>query len=111
VNAEQIGIVSAAVVMLTQLVKWMGLDDVHGPWAVLGISLLGVTVFAVSQPLLPSRFDLFAYFSAWVVVSATAAGVFGFTRAASIAITRTKAPPTGAGASPTVKVDEIAPHG
>jgi hypothetical protein len=37
-----------------------------------------------------------------VAVATTAAGIFGFTRAAASTMTQTKPPPGGAGQSPTV---------
>lgn len=102
-NAEAIVAVSAAVTALTQLIKWSGwVDDKTGPVVVLVLSLLGVALWAYSQSALPTRLELFAYFAGWVAVSLTAAGIFGFTRAGSEAVTRTKAPPSGAGGSPTI---------
>jgi len=106
-TAENIMIVSATVVALTQLIKWSGLPDRYGPWSVLGISLLGVLMFQFSMA--PddhvfTRTDIWPVFSGWIVVATSAAGVFGFTRTAPEAITRTKPPPPGAGQSPTEKM-------
>lgn len=95
--------VSAAVVALTQLVKWSGLPDRLGPLAVLALSLLGVVFWAWSKGTF-TQAQAFDYFAGWIAVSTSAAGVFGFTRATSDAVSRLKPPPeSGAGSSPTVK--------
>ena len=88
--------VSAAVVALTQLAKWAGIPDRWGPLAVLVASALGVAVWTVSSGPLGQKaaFDLFA---GWVAVATSAAGVFGFTRAAASAVI-SAAPPTSGGA-------------
>ena len=95
--------VSAAVVALTQIVKWGGLPDKWGPISVLMLSLIGVAFWGYSV----GNFEqarAFEYFAGWIAVSTSAAGVFGFTRAANTAVTAAKAPPSsGAGSSPTVK--------
>lgn len=103
-DGEAIITVSAAVVALVQLCKWAGLPDSKGPLAVLGLSLFGVVFWAYSVGNF-ERAVAFQYFAGWIAVSTSAAGVFGFTRAASVAVTKTKAPPSGAGASPTVDVE------
>lgn len=94
-SPEAIITVSAAVVALVQLAKWAGLPNHWGPLAVLALAALGVAVWAWSQERLPGRADTFGYFSGWIVVATSAAGVFGFTRAASSAVTASKAPPGG----------------
>lgn len=102
-DGEAIIAVSAAVVALTQLVKWAGLPDSRGPLAVLGLSLLGVAFWSWSRGTFEQA-RAFEYFAGWIAVSTSAAGVFGFTRAAPAAVTAAKAPPAGgAGASPTEK--------
>jgi O-antigen/teichoic acid export membrane protein len=95
--------VSAAVVALTQLVKWSGLPDRLGPLAVLGLSLLGVVFWAWSKGTFQQQ-QAFDYFAGWIAISTSAAGVFGFTRAGGEAVSRMTAPPSsGAGSSPTLK--------
>jgi len=102
-NGEAIVSVSAAVVALTQLVKWAGLPDRVGPLSVLVLSLAGVMFWGWTQGDI-TRASAFGYFAGWIAVSTSAAGVFGFTRASGEAVTRMSAPPTGgAGGSPTVK--------
>lgn len=102
-NAESIITVSAAVVALTQIVKWAGLPDKTGPIAVVVLSAFGVAVFAVSQPDLPGRLDVWPLFAGTIAVATSAAGVFGFTRAAASAVVSAKAPPAGgAGSDRTV---------
>lgn len=97
---EAIITVSAAVVALVQLLKWGGFPDRAGPVAVLALAALGIGLWGYSVGF--ARTDLFGYFAGWVTVSTSAAGVFGFTRAASTAVTATKAPPAGAAQNPTV---------
>jgi O-antigen/teichoic acid export membrane protein len=101
-SAQDVITVSAAVVALVQLAKWAGVPDGKGPIVVLVLSLLGVAFWGYSVGNY-TRETAFAYFAAWIAVSTSAAGVFGFTRQANTAITATKEPPSGAGASPTVR--------
>jgi len=103
-NAQDIMTISAAVVALTQLVKWAGIPDKIGPLAVLLLALIGVVVWGISADITFQQSQLFGYFSAWVAVATSAAGVFGFTRAGAEAVTRAMPPPGGAaGSSPTTK--------
>lgn len=104
-DGEAIVAVSAATVALTQLVKWAGLPDSKGPIAVLALALVGVVLWGWSKGTF-TQTTAFEYFAGWIAVSTSAAGIFGFTRAASIAVTATKAPPPGAGASPTRRMDD-----
>lgn len=99
-DGQAILTVSAAVVALTQIVKWGGLQDKHGPLVVLALAAVGVMFWGYSEGTF-ARTQSFAYFAGWISVSTSAAGVFGFTRAAPGAITKTSSPPSGAGASPT----------
>lgn len=100
-TAESIVTVSAVVVTIVQLAKWAGLREVYGPLAVLGLSLVGVAIWVFSQgnwP--PGRLDVWPIFSGCIAVATSAAGVFGFTRAAAGAVTRATPPPGGAGEQP-----------
>ena len=99
-NAEAIITVSAAVVALTQLFKWGFIPDRYGPISVVFLSAIGVAFWAWSSGDF-SRANSFGYFAGWIAIATSAAGVFGFTRAGSEAITKTSGPPAGAGASPT----------
>jgi hypothetical protein len=102
-NGEAIMSVSAAVVALTQLAKWAALPDRWGPVSVLALALFGVMFWGWSTGDI-SRATAFGYFAGWIAVSTSAAGVFGFTRAASGAVTNATAPPAGgAGSSSTLK--------
>lgn len=97
-NAEAIVSVSALVVALVQLAKWARMPEEYGPAAVLGLSLLGVAaqVFG-STDWPPDRLDTMPILTGWAAVATSAAGVFGFTRAAVGAVTRATPPPPGAG--------------
>lgn len=99
-SGQAIITVSAAVVALTQLCKWGGIPDKFGPVAVLLLSALGVAFWGWSTGDF-SRASSFGYFAGFIAVATSAAGVFGFTRAGSEAITKTSSPPSGAGANPT----------
>jgi hypothetical protein len=102
-NGEAIVSVSAAVVALTQLVKWAGLPDKVGPLSVLVLAAGGVMFWGWTQGDI-TRASAFGYFAGWIAVATSAAGVFGFTRAGGEAVTRMSAPPSGgAGGSPTIK--------
>jgi len=101
-TAEAIIAVSAAVVALTQLLKWGGIPDRHGPAAVLALSLCGVLFWGWSHGAL-TRAASFEFFAGWITIATSAAGIFGFTRASAEPLTRVVAPPAGGGAEPTVK--------
>lgn len=101
-NGQAIITVSAAVVALTQLIKWTGLPNKWGAVAVLLLSLVGTAFWGWSQADF-TRATSFGYFAGWIAVSTSAAGVFGFTRAGSDAVIAAKSPPPGAGQSPTAK--------
>jgi O-antigen/teichoic acid export membrane protein len=102
-DGEAILAVSAAVVALTQLMKLGGVPDKYGPLAVLGLAVLGVVFWGYSVGNF-ERARAFEYFAGWIAVATSAAGVFGFTRATTSAVTAAKAPPAGgAGSSPTLK--------
>lgn len=92
-TAEAIATIAAAVVALTQLAKWGGIPDKSGPVAVLLLSALGVAFWGYSTEPTWDRNILFTYFSAWIVVATSAAGVYGFTRAAGAAVTSAKPEP------------------
>jgi len=102
-DGQAIVSVSAAVTALTQIIKWGGLPDKLGPISVLILSLMGVGVWGWSEGTF-ERTQAFAYFAGWIAVSTSAAGIFGFTRAASTSLTKATAPPAGgAGSSGTLK--------
>lgn len=96
--------VSAAVTALTQLMKWASaIPDKWGAVAVLVLSMLGVGFWAWSEGSF-ERAQSFNYFAGWVAVATSAAGIFGFTRAASGAVSSMHPPPVGgAGTNPTLK--------
>ena len=99
-NGEAIVTVSAAVVALTQLIKWAGVPDRFGPLIVLLISALGVLLWGYTQGEVLRRPEVWSYFAAWIAVPTSAAGVFGFTRAAS-SVTRVTPPLHAAAGSET----------
>lgn len=100
-DGQAIITVSAAVVALTQLLKWGGVvTDRRGPLMVLALALVGVAFWGWSSGDF-SRASAFGYFAGWIAVATSAAGVFGFTRSGPASVTATKEPPPGAGASPT----------
>lgn len=100
-SGQAIITVSAAVVALTQLMKFANvINDRRGPIGVLVLAFLGVAFWGWSTGDF-TRASAFGYFAGWIAVSTSAAGVFGFTRSAPEAVTATKTPPTGAGANPT----------
>jgi hypothetical protein len=100
VDAQAIITVSAAVVALTQLFKWGFIPDRYGPISVVVLSVVGVVFWAWSSGDF-TRTNAFGYFAGWIAIATSAAGVFGFTRAGSEAITKTSGPPAGAGGSAT----------
>ena len=102
-NGEAIMTVSAAVVALTQLLKWAILPDRYGPVSVLVLSIIGTAFWGCTQADF-ERATAFAYFAGWIAVATSAAGVFGFTRAAVEGVARMTPPPGGAaGGSLTIK--------
>lgn len=102
-SAENIIAISAAVVGLTQMVKWAGLPDKWGPIVVLILSGIGVGFWGWSQGDL-ARTTAFTYFAGAISIALNAAGIFGFTRASVSAVTSATSPPAGgAGSSATSK--------
>ncbi len=96
--------VSTTVTALTQLLKWASaIPDKYGALAVMVLSVIGVAFWAWSEGSF-DRAQSFNYFSGWIAVMTSAAGIFGFTRAASGAVSSMTPPPaSGAGTSPTIK--------
>ena len=90
-DAEAIMTVSAAVVALTQLAKWIGVSERWAPLVVLVLSARGALLWAVTQPHL-ARADAFSYFAGWIPVATSAAGVSGFTRAAANRVSQVTSP-------------------
>ena len=86
-NAEAIVAVSAAVVALTQLVKWSGVHDKWGAVAVLILSLIGTLFWGWSNEAMTRR-TAFEFFAGWITVATSAAGIFGFTRSSAEAVAR-----------------------
>ena len=71
--------------------------------AVLVLALAGVAFWGYSKGTF-ERTIAFEYFAAWIGVATSAAGVFGFTRATSSAVTAHRSPPAGgAGSDRTAK--------
>ena len=84
---EQIMIVTVTVVALTQFIKWAGyVPERAAPIVAAATSLIGVVLFAISAGTF-TRATVFSYFAAFVVVMLSAAGVYGYTRAAAGAVT------------------------
>lgn len=102
-GAEAIMTVSAAVVALVQLIKWSGMPDKIGPLVVLLLSGMGIGFWVWSEVGMFERQMAFQYFAGWIAVSTSAAGVFGFTRAATGAVTDARNPPAGAAQNITEK--------
>lgn len=97
--------VSALVVALTQLLKWAIIPDKYGPISVLVLSAVGVATWVFSESTF-QRTDVFEYLAGWTNVALSAAGIFGFTRAAAETVVKAMPPPGGgAGGSTTVDHD------
>lgn len=100
-SGQAIITVSAAVIALTQLLKWSKVvSDQRGPLVVLILALFGVAFWGWTTGDI-ARATAFGYFAGWISVATSAAGVYGFTRSGPEAITSTTTPPSGAGASVT----------
>lgn len=95
-NAEAVITVAAAVTALVQFAKWSGVPDTKGPLVVLLFSLLGTAFWGYSRGDFMQT-SAFSYFAGYIGVVTSAAGIFGFTRAARTAVTATSEPPPGAG--------------
>lgn len=97
-NAEAVGAIGIAVTLLTQLAKFAFLPDRAGPLAVLFFAALGVALYGWSNdPNFAARTTVWSYFVGWLTTAATAAGIYGFSRAtaATVAtVTRATPPPT-----------------
>jgi hypothetical protein len=89
VEAQDAVTIGAATVALAQLTKWAlgqwrgGRAQGYGPLVVLIVSALGVGLWALSRPALPTRLDLWTYFAAWIAVATSAVGIYGLVRTAA----------------------------
>jgi hypothetical protein len=111
VDGQAIISVSAAVVALTQLIKWAGVNDRLGPLFVMLLSVVGVVFWGYAEGSY-ERAKAFEYFAGWIAVATSAAGVFGFTRAASDAVVRGRSVnPFSAGDGATQKMRQRGDHG
>ena len=81
-DGQAVMTVSATVVALVQLAKWAGLPAAKAPLGVLLLSLGGVVFWGWSRADL-TQASAFDYLAGVVAVMTSAAGVYGFTRAAS----------------------------
>lgn len=90
ISAEEIVTLSASVVALTQLFKWGGVSGKWGPLLVMGLSAIGVYIYALSKVPALSVTDLWSLFATWVTVVTSAAGVYGFTRGSVDTLTQMK---------------------
>jgi hypothetical protein len=79
VETQVVLVVAPVVVILVQLVKWMGLPDRYGPFAVLLASALSVALWCWSNDHY-SQALAWELFTAWLTISAAAGGIYGFTR-------------------------------
>lgn len=80
-DGQAIMTVSATVLALVQLAKWAGLSANKAPIGVLVLSLVGVIFWGWSRADL-TQATAFDYLAGLVAVMTSAAGVYGFTRAA-----------------------------
>jgi hypothetical protein len=102
-TAESVVTVAAAITALVQILKWGGLPDGRAPWAVLGLSLLGVLMYQLSfapNDHIFARQDIWPIFAAWIAVALSSAGVYGFTRSLPTALTSTRPSELGSGPVP-----------
>lgn len=75
-NASEVVTIGATVMVLTQIVKRAVPHDGYSIYIAGGVSLLAVLIWVVSGiNFPPARTDLWAIFSGWVSVFATAAGL------------------------------------
>jgi len=84
-DGQAIITVSAAVVALTQIIKWSPLPtDGYVPVVIVfALSGLGVMIWGASNEINFGRQLLWSYFAGWIAVSTSAAGVFGLAQATS----------------------------
>jgi hypothetical protein len=97
-GAEEVLTIGGVVTVLTQIIKWgmPSLPDSAGLLIVFVCAAIGVGLWGVSNEPTWAYSLVWPYFAAWVTVAATAAGIFGFVRAASAyQVTRTSPPPSG----------------
>lgn len=92
-DATAVIAVSGAIVMLLQVLKSAGLT---GRWALVSsavMSMVGVVVWGYSQGTY-ERPETWAFFSGWVAVFTSAAGVFGIVNGGAEAVTAMKGAPS-----------------
>lgn len=104
-NTESSVAIGAAVVALTQMVKFFHVPDRWGAAVVVILSVIGVAAWSVSQSVPFDRTQIWPLFTAWVSVATSAAGVWGFARAVNPGdVTATGRPPSGTGQAYTTKI-------
>jgi hypothetical protein len=87
-DEKEIMSMSAAVVALTQFIKWSGMPSKYGPFAAAGTSAAVLGMWAFDQGHQFGGFmPLSTYLIAYIAVLSSAAGVFGFTRSTGEALT------------------------
>jgi hypothetical protein len=84
--------VSAAVVGLVEYAKWANLPKKWAPFAVLALSAIGVVLWGWSQGTM-ERATAFQYFTGWIAVMTSAAGVYGLVRESRETVTSMRKDP------------------
>jgi hypothetical protein len=93
IGAAEIVAISAAVTTFVQFLKWAGLGGRFAPIACLLTAALAVSLYALSTGVAFSTTQLWTYFTATGAVALSAAGIFGFTKAAGEGIANAAGPP------------------
>lgn len=88
ITPQAIGAISTAMVGITQLIKWAGVDVKHAPPILAVLSLGAVLVYVFSQPV----FDIIV--AAGLVMMA-ASGVYGFANRTQLSPDHPAPPPAG----------------
>jgi hypothetical protein len=89
VDAQAMAGVTTAIVALTQLTKWFGMPTKYAPVLVMSLSFIGCMFWGWTHANI-SRETAWDYFVGWIMVSTSAAGVWGFTRSTAEALTSGK---------------------
>lgn len=91
-NSGAIVAVTASVVTLVQLAKWSGIPTRYAPLIVAITSMIGQGLWIWSNGEF-ERMAAFEYFTGWLAVMTSAAGVFGFVREIPATVTSTRKRP------------------
>lgn len=78
-DSQDIVLISGAVAGLTRLLVMLGVPHRYRAAVVIITTTIGIALWAYTQPELASQTNVFGYFTCWIAVATSAAGVYELT--------------------------------